>query len=73
MCNHLFLSEEKDEGSGCSNSNRMLATGGSNSGSSSINSVQYLSIITGGGSADFGDLTQGRQHQTSLSNAHGGL
>ena len=51
----------------------MLVTGGSNSGSSSINSVQYLSIITGGGSADFGDLTQGRQHQTSLSNAHGGL
>ena len=67
------LNEENDEGSGCSNSTRMLATGGSNSGSSNINTVQYLSIITGGSSADFGDLTQGRQHHTALSNAHGGL
>jgi len=67
------LREENDEGSGCSSSTRMLVTGGTNASSSTINTVQYLSIITGGGSVDFGDLTQGRQHHTALSNAHGGL
>jgi len=50
---------------------RMLTAGGSQPSQS--NSIEYLSIPTGGLAVDFGNLTANKESPGGCSNAHGGL
>ena len=38
-----------------------------------VTDMSYTSLQTGGGSIDFGDLTQARSQPCSCSDVHGGL
>ena len=55
---------------GCSSVTRGLTAGGQ---SPFPNSIDYVSISTGGTAVDFGDLTVSRAFGAGCSNGHGGL
>ena len=48
-------------------------TGGGSSDTSPVNTIDMISISTGGDATDFGDLSQARTGIAGCSNGHGGL
>ena len=42
-------------------------------GSSTTNTMDFVTIATTGNAQDFGDLTSARYHASSTTNGHGGL
>ena len=57
---------------GCSSVTRGITAGGGGSPAKD-DSINYVSITTGGTATDFGDLTVARQYGAGCSNGHGGL
>ena len=58
--------------SGASDKTRGLIDGGQ-TGPTSYNHIEYVTILTTGNAIDFGDLTVARFSACGLSNGHGGL
>jgi len=56
---------------GCSSPTRGVWAGGAAPTNSDV--IQYITILTTGNAADFGDLVVAAQHRSAVSNAHGGL
>ena len=62
-------------GGGCSNSTRAIFTGGSTFGSPHpvVNTLDYITMASGGDANDFGDATTGRRMQASVNSATRGI
>ena len=62
-------------GGGCSNSTRAIFTGGSTLGSPNpvVNTLDYITMASGGDANDFGDATTGRRMQASVNSATRGI
>ena len=61
-------------GGGCSNSTRAIFTGGSGFPSNTVvNTLDYITMASGGDAVDFGDATTGRRMQASVNSATRGI
>ena len=62
-------------GGGCSNSTRAIFTGGSTFGSPHpvVNTLDFITMSSGGDAKDFGDATTGRRMQASVNSATRGI
>ena len=57
---------------GC-NSTRGLVSGGTDSNSTKLTSIESVEIATTGNAVDFGEMGYGRNASMSASDSHGGL
>ena len=62
-------------GGGCSDSTRAIFTGGSTFGSPNpvVNTLDYITMASGGDAVDFGDQTTGRRMQASVNSSTRGV
>ena len=62
-------------GGGCSDSTRAIFTGGSTAGSPNpvVNTLDYITMASGGDAVDFGDQTTGRRMQASVNSSTRGV
>ena len=61
-------------GGGCSNPTRAIFTGGSGFPSNTVvNTLDYITMASGGDAVDFGDATTGRRMQASVNSATRGI
>ena len=62
-------------GGGCSDSTRAIFTGGSTSGSPNpvVNTLDFITMASGGDAVDFGDQTTGRRMQASVNSSTRGV
>ena len=62
-------------GGGCSDSTRSIFTGGSTFGSPNpvVNTLDYITMASGGDAVDFGDQTTGRRMQASVNSSTRGV
>ena len=59
--------------SGSHSSATRAVWGGGYTGSSYLNTIDYMSIATGGNAVDFGDRSVAGSYVSGCSNGHGGL
>jgi len=69
------LSAANNSPSGCSSSTRGVFSGGQTpaAGETTINTIDYVTIMSTGNAIDFGDLQALQESPAALSNGHGGL
>jgi hypothetical protein len=67
------LSAARSAGDGCSSESRGLYGGGANTGGTTQQNIDYITLATTGNGTNFGNLTQSRDRLGSLSNNTRGL